>query len=307
MSKFQKSLMCCLLLAACMPVPGFASGDWVIDSELRVSEGGTWSSFLAGDRRVGEGGHVFVEGGRTWVDSEELNLNTRSLTLGGGFRPAEDYRLSGWYNHWGRSGDITSDSFTANLGWRGERLRVSVLPGSRFITLHGGAPAGEGDNGLPISTPGNNSDDNGDDDEGEVSEDFDLMGVSGGLRLSWDLTSDWQLAASGTWISYDEDPSLLASREGADRFSENAITLAQGFPEHRYSVELRRELGDWREIGLRLGRDRSAVDGIGATSASLRFLTPIGNSWDIEVETAVTRTGDFGSSLSAGVIFTWFP
>lgn len=286
------------------------TGDWVLDGELRVSEGGTWSSFLAADRRLGDGAYIFGEYGETRIDSEDLELDTRSVTLGGGFAPTETLRLGGWYTRWGRSGDITSDSLGGRVSWRGEPFRLSLLPGFRATTLHAGAPARDEDdgNGPPGGTPGPGGPGTEPGDDGpEVAEDFDLLAASLGLRGGLEWREYWHLTGSATFYSYDEDPAFLGSREGFEQLSTSGLTLAQGFPEHRYGLGVRRELEGWREVGLNLSRDRSAVDGMVAETARLHFLTPLGDAWDLRIEAGRTRTGDFPAGSFAGLTLSWYP
>ena len=297
-------------LLALLAAPASAS-DWVLDGELRVSEGGAWSSFLAADRRLDGGNYVFGEYGETRIDSEELDLDTRSLTLGGGLAPTDQLRLGAWYTRWGRSGDITSDSLGGRIAWQSNGWRLSLLPGLRATTLHAGAPAREeeeNDNGPPGETPGPGGPGTTPGEDGpEVAEDFDLVAASLGGRVGLEWREDWHLTASATFLSYDEDPAFLGSREGFEQLSTSGLTLAQGFPEHRYGIGLRRDLENWRELGFRLSRDRSAVDGMVAETASVHFLTPLGDFWDLRLEAGRTRTGDFPASSFAGVSLSWYP
>ncbi|MCP1727744.1 hypothetical protein J2T60_001744 [Natronospira proteinivora] len=284
------------------------AGDWAVDTSLGISEGGTWRSHLLVERLLGESSHIYTGLGQTRVDSDDLALDTRSLSLGGGHRLNENVSLGSWYERWGRSGDISSDSLNGRLSWRPGPYRLSLVPGFRWVTLHAGAPAAgpNGQGGGPpdhVDLPPVREGSDGE----ELAEDFDLLSRSLGLRFGRELGEDWRLRVSATWYDYDKDAATLATREGVENLSLSALTLAQGFSEHRYGLGVSWSFDEWRELGLDLGRDKSAVDGLYSDTLSLRYLTPVGRQWDMELELGAARTEGFGRSWFSGVHLSWYP
>jgi len=305
--RLARRILAALILMVGGPQTALAEG-WAVDASMGASEGGTWRSHLMVEKAVGQDSHVFTGLGQTRVDSDALALDTRSVSLGGGHRFQNELALGGWYERWGRSGDLTSDSLSGRLSWRPDPYRLSLVPGFRWITLHAGAPAAPGNGNGPgppdhVDAPPVRGGDDGE----EVAEDFDLLSTSLGLRFRRNLGDDWRVRLSATWYDYDRDAAALATRDGLENISLSALTLAQGFSDHRYGLGVSWLLADWRELSLDLGRDKSAVDGLASETLSLRYLTPIGRQWDLELELGAARTEGFDTSLFSGIVLSWYP
>lgn len=294
-----------LALLLLLPFPA-AAQFWTVEGEVRSSTADATSWLASVDRSIGENGLVFVTLVETRVDVEGADLDTSSQTLGGSWRMNERWRLSGFVERWGKSGDLVSDRVSATLSRDTETVGLSLTGGIRWITLAAGAPIGEPDpGGPPIDIPVDPGGGNGDGDQ--VAEDFDLQSRQLGLRGHWDITEAFTLAAGGSTYEYDRDASQLAARERVEQLNESAVSLAQGFLDRSLYIEGRYDFGDYRELSLSVGRDRSAVDGRTARTVSAAWIQPLGRAWDLRLEAGRTRTEGFDASRFGGISLTWYP
>lgn len=288
-----------------------SAGDWTAESEFRASDADSRSLMVSLDRTVGEQGLAFVSLGETWINGSENDLDTRRQSLGGLYRFDNDWRLTGFYERWGRRGDIVSDRVGASLARDYETVGFSLMGGWRGITLKAGAPVRSddagGNGGPPIFVPVNPGGDDDPEAGDTIAEDYEISAITMGARVRYRPTAQWTLAAGYSYYSYDRDPRQLAARDQLERFSTSSVTLAQGFLDRSIHVETRHDLGDYRELAVYLSRDRSAVDGRDADSLIVSFLQPLSPAWDLRLEAGRTQTEDFDASHAVGVGLVWFP
>lgn len=298
-----------LLLAGLLPVQ--AQAFWTIESEFRSSSADANSAYLSIDRSVGDNGLLYVSLGQTRVDTSGTDLDTSSQTLGGLYSVNDQWRLSGFYERWGRSGDIVSDRLGGRVSGEIGALDLSVSGGGRWITLEAGAPArtepGGGPGGGPPITIPVDPGGGGAGDDPTVAEDYDLVAGEAGLSLGWRFTESTSVSVGGSWTDYDRDPSQLLARDQLERLSESAVSLAQGFLDRSVYIDGRHDFGDYRELSLYIARDRSAVDGRTARTYSVSWIQPIADAWDLRIEVGRTRTEGFEASQFGGLSLTWYP
>lgn len=298
-----------LLLAGLLPVP--AQAFWTIESELRSSSADASSTYLSIDRSVGENGLFYVSLAQTRVDTSGTDLDTSSQTLGGLYRFNDRWRFSGFYERWGKSGDIVSDRLGGRVSGEIAAFDLSVSGGGRWITLEAGAPArntpgpgnGQG-GGPPITIPVNPG---GGGNDPTVAEDYDLVAGEAGVRMGWRATESTSVSVGGSWTDYDRDPSQLLARNQLERLSESAVSLAQGFLDRSVYLEGRHDFGEYRELSLYIARDQSAVDGRTARTYSVSWIQPVADAWDLRIEAGRTRTEGFDASQFGGLSLTWYP
>jgi hypothetical protein len=286
--------------------PGLVAQGWSLESQFRVSGEDTHSTFVGADYMTEDGALAFGGLGRTHAGASDLDLDTTTLSFGGGRLLNEAWRFTGWYERWGNSGDLTSDAVRMNLAWRGEPVQISTILGWRGIRLHAGAPArrGDGDGGGPGLIPVRPGP--GNDERREVAEDFELRALSLGLRVRGSMGDVWYWSAGATAHDYSGSPEELAVRDNIEGLSASALTLAQGFLDRSFDMGVRRELPGLREVGISLARDRSAVDGRNSNTLRSHFLTPLGDHWDLELEVGRTRTDNFDPVHFGGVFLVWY-
>ncbi|MDQ2070866.1 hypothetical protein [Natronospira bacteriovora] len=294
--------LCAFLLS-----PTGMAGDWVAESEFRASDADSRSFLISLDRTIGERGLAFVSLGETWINGSEQDMDTRRQSVGGMLRLDDEWRLTGYYERWGRRGDIISDRVAFILARDFDQWGFSANAGARWITLEAGAPARRDRNGAegpPINIPVNP----GDPDDGEViAEDYDTRAINLGLRLRYRPSEEWTFAAGFTHYDYDRDPTQLAARDQVERYSASAVTLAQGFLDRSVYLDARYDLGNYRDLSVYVSRDRSAVDGRDADSIILSYLQPLSAAWDLRLEVGRTQTDGFDASHSVGIGVTWYP
>jgi hypothetical protein len=287
------------------------AGDWTAESEFRASDADSRSLIVSVDRTVGEQGLAFVSLGETWINGSENDLDTRRQSLGGLYRFENDWRLTGFYERWGRRGDIVSDRIGASLARDYDTVGFSLTGGWRGITLKAGAPVRSNDEdnngGPPIFVPVNSGDEEDPEAGDTIDEDYKISAINMGARVRYRPTEQWTLAAGYSYYSYDRDPRQLGARDQMERFSTSTVTLAQGFLERSLYVETRHDLGAYREFALYLSRDRSAVDGRDADSLIVSYIQPLSTAWDLRMEVGRTQTEGFDASHALGVGLTWFP
>lgn len=309
--KVSGSTLFWLLLAFCGQAA--MAGDWTAESEFRASDAHSRSLMVSVDRSMGDRGLAFVSLGETWINGSDNDLDTHRQSLGGLYRLDNDWRMTAFYERWGRRGDIVSDRIGLSLARDYDRMGMSLTSGWRGITLKAGAPArtvadnGNENGGPPFNIPVNPGNGQDPDSGDTVAEDYDLRAINLGVRLRYRPSDQWTLAAGYTYYDYDKDPRELAARDQVERFSASAVTLAQGFLERSLHVETRHDLGGYRELSFYLSRDRSAVDGRDADSLIASYLQPLSPTWDLRLEIGRTQTEGFDASHVVGIGVIWFP
>ena len=121
---------------------------------------------------------------------------------------------------------------------------------------------------------------------------FDAHGI--GLTARFDLTESASLGFSGKSYDYSIDLRLDDSRPILDLLSFSRLSLINSHEDYPPIVTLGLDAGE-RNWALEAGTWRGAVDGGKTTSATLRFLTPIGRSTDVELGLGLDDSDLYGS------------
>ena len=122
--------------------------------------------------------------------------------------------------------------------------------------------------------------------------DFDAHGV--GLTTRFELTESVNLGFAGMTYDYSVDLRLDDNRGLLDLLSFSRLSLINSLVDYTAFVTLGLDAGE-RNWQLEAGTWRSAVDGGTTTSATLRFLTPIGRSSDVELGIGLDDSDLYGS------------
>ena len=108
---------------------------------------------------------------------------------------------------------------------------------------------------------------------------FDANGL--GLSIGFDLTSTVDVYISGMDYDYSVDLRLDDRRELLQLLTVSRLSLINSLVDFRASAALGFDLGDQR-VTLEFARWRGEVDGGDTSSATLRWLAPLGSRSDIE-------------------------
>ena len=199
--------------------------------------------------------------------ADRTDLVTHTLGLGVDQQFTSSLGGGLFYQHWGKPGDIMSNSYYANLYWQNTAWQVTVLPGFRRITLNT-----RSNPFVSIKLPNN--------------VEFDDRRL--GLRIDYTGLDNWLFEASTTRHDYTRNPSVLNRRTALLFFTGSALTLSQGFLSHSSTFRVERDFG-LTSLAMDYEIDRSAIDGTYAYTTDLDFETPISERFDMEIITGVTR------------------
>ena len=181
---------------------------------------------------------------------------------------------------WGDSGTVESTDYEAALYFRTDQWQVEVGYERREIDI---AYSFTGPLGREI--------------EGKAPLDAD--GVS--LSLNGTLTSRVRLFASATTYDYSRNLTVLPRVAALNLLSASTLTLANSFVDRVATIGFDAELGQ-KVFSVRIGQDRSAVDGSELSSFEAALLIPAGRRIDLELSLGRASSDVFEPSLYAGVL-----
>lgn len=260
-----------------------SSLPFILAGGVQSDAEGSASALVSADVGVTRSTWVSVATVATSSPSERAGLDTRSLSVGLDQRVA-DFGFSLGVERWGESGEIESDDWDLGISWRGDKLRLGagierrdfavtfqfVGPGGRTFSRESG---------------------------------FDADGAT--ARVSYELTPDWRLFASGRRYDYSVDLTLVPRLDVFRLLSTSTLTLTNSLVDYQYSVGVERELGD-KVLSATFGRDRSAVDKTVLETVDLGLLLPLAPRFDIELSLGVSNSDDFGSEVFGGVFLFFY-
>jgi hypothetical protein len=208
-------------------------------------------------------------GGNTVELPRRRSINTRFGRLG----------IDHWFDpvgvklevaYWGDSDVLDSRDWGGSLYWRSDRV---MLAGDyEYRDFRFTIPATQRFPGRTV--------------------DFDAHGV--GLTTRFDLTESLNLGFAGMTYDYSVDLRLDDNRGLLDLLSFSRLSLINSLVDYTAFVTLGLDVGE-RNWQLEAGTWRGAVDGGTTTSATLRFLTPLGRSSDVELGIGLDDSDLYGS------------
>ena len=173
-------------------------------------------------------------------------------------------------SYWGDSDILDSRDLGGSLYWRSDRV---MLAGDyEYRDFNFTIPA---TNQFPGRTV-----------------EFDAHGI--GLTTRFELTESARLGLAGMIYDYSVDLRLDDNRAILDLLSFSRLSLINSLVDHSAFVTLGIDAGEqsWQ---LEAGTWRGAVDGGTTRSATLRFLTPLGRSSDVELGIGLDDSDLYGS------------
>lgn len=172
--------------------------------------------------------------------------------------------------YWGDSDILDSRDWGGSLYWRSDR--VTLAGDYEYRDFRFTIPA---TNQFPGRTV-----------------DFDAHGI--GLTTRFELTDSVSLGFAGMTYDYSVDLRLDDNRGILDLLSFSRLSLINSLVDHSAFVTLGLDVGE-RNWQLEAGTWRGAVDDGTTRSATLRFLTPLGRSSDLELGIGLDDSDLYGS------------
>lgn len=188
--------------------------------------------------------------------------------------------IRGGVAYWGDSDTVDSIDWQGSVYWRGDKAMISADYEFRDFSVQ-----------LPAfnNFPGR-----------EVS--FDASGI--GLSTRFDLSDTVSLGLSGMDYDYSVDLRLTDNRPILELLSFSRLSLINSLVDYRANVALSLTTGKSR-WQFDVGRWQGEVDGGKTTSATVRFMTPLGERNDIEFGLGIDDSDLYGdvTFLSVYIFF----
>ena len=184
-------------------------------------------------------------------------------------------------SYWGDSDILDSRDWGGSLYWRSDRLTLAGDYEYRDFSFT--IPATEQFPGRTFY--------------------FDAQGI--GLTTRFELTDKASLGFAGMSYDYSVDLRLDDSRPILDFLSFSRLSLINSLVDYSAFVTLGLDVGE-RNWQLEAGTWRGAVDGGTTTSATLRFLTPIGRYSDIELGIGLDDSDLYGTATFFSVFLFFY-
>ena len=177
--------------------------------------------------------------------------------------------IRGGVSYWGDSDTLESIDWQGTLYWRGDKAMLGVDYEYRDFNVQ-----------LPAfnTFPGR-----------EVN--FDANGI--GLSSRFDLSETVSLGLRGMDYDYSVNLQLTDNRPILDLLTFSRLSLINSLVDYRANATLSFETGKSR-WQVDVGTFRGEVDGGDTTSATVRFMTPLGKSSDIEFGLGVDDSDLYG-------------
>ncbi len=263
---FWRSAVPLLLLAG----NAFAAEGFIVGGGLEAdSADGVAASAIAD---IGLTEQTWLTGAvaRNSVDGQSgLSIDTwyGDLSLDHWFDPAG---IRGGVSYWGDSDTLESIDWQGSVYWRGEKVMIGMDYEYRDFDVQ-----------LPAfnNFPGR-----------EVS--FDANGI--GLRTRFDLSETVSLGLSGMDYDYSVDLRLTDNRPILELLTFSRLSLVNSLVDYRANASLGLTAGKnrWQ---FDVGTFKGEVDGGETVSATVRFMTPLGQSSDIELGLGVDDSDLYGN------------
>ena len=182
--------------------------------------------------------------------------------------------------YWGDSDILDSVDYRGSLYWRGDKVTLSGEYEYRDFSF---------DVFRSDLRPGQDAQ-------------FNANGI--GLSARFELSESLDLSLSGIDFDYNVNLRIDANSPILDFLSVSRLSLINSLVDYRARVGLGIDAGNQR-WSLDIATWKGEVDGRRTNSATLRFLTPLGKSGDIELGLGVDKSRDFGSATLFS-IFLYF-
>ncbi len=260
-----------LLLLLCEPV--FAGEGYIVGGGIESDNADGLAGSLIGEFGLTEKTWLSAAAARNTVDrpdSTGIDSWYADVGIDHWFEP---FGVRAGLSYWGDQDTLDSTDYRGSIYWRNDRFSVAANYEFRDFEIDLLAS----DFG-PARTVG-----------------FDADGI--GLTARVEITDDVDFGVSGMDYDYSVNLRLDDNRRLLELLAFSRLSLINSLVDYRAYATLGVDVGE-RRWELDVGRWRGEVDGGKTTSATLRYLNPVGESADIEF-----ALGYDDSDLYGGVTF----
>lgn len=309
---------------------------WSLSLDTLGDDQGSRSFYLS--TAVQAGADTWLSGGygegRIRYDgAPDIDSKSAHLGLTQGF--AQDWSWGLDFSWWDDTGGTYNRALELPVGWEGEHWRLELAPGLREVRLE--APDVQGDLrkrdyddrtlGLRLTYSGwenwrlylaakqHSYDPKPAAGEEQLNRELDRLEDLAGL-LALARTGNEALVRlilqrnGNTRLLQILDSGGLAGLQQVLLYQSRRVSslssvqaLAQGLTDDLYVFEIAREFG-LNEVSYEYARSRYAVDGLPSETHTLRWLTPVGDYWDLMLQAGVSQAEGFDRTSFFGVSFT---
>lgn len=266
-----------LLLAG----PAWAAEGYIISIGAEVDNADASAGSLSGELAVTK---------NTWLSAAAASNSVdlpRGVTLDTVYG---DIGVDHWFDpvgvratisYWGDSDILDSRDYRGSLYWRNDKITLSGQYERRDFSF---------EVFRDTLRPG---------------QDFEFSADGLGLSARFKLSKSVDLSLSAMDYDYDVDLRIDANRPILDYLSVSRLSLINGLIDYRARISLGVDVGN-QHWSLDVARWKGEVDGREAHSATLRFLTPLGKTSDIELGLGVDRSSGYDTVTVFSVFFYFY-
>lgn len=309
---------------------------WSLTVDALGDSQGSQSLYFSAAVQAGEDLWLYGGWGEGEIQYDEAaDIRTESQNLGFSHYATEHWGWGLTFDHWEDTGGIENRSLELAVNWRNADWRFELAPGVRDVTLQ--APDARGDiasRDFDDRTLNLNFTYSGVEAWrfylSGTQHSYDPEPTSGEARLNEELGRLENLAALRALVANGNEQvvRMILQRNGNTRllqilnnqglaglnrllaYQSNRIgtlstvqALTQGLTDDQLVFAVTREFG-LHELSYEYASSRYAVDGLPSETHTLRYLMPVGDSWDLMLQSGVTRTEGFDSTTFYGVSLT---
>jgi hypothetical protein len=255
-----------LLFAA----PVWAAEGYVVGAGVDIDSGDALAGGLSGEIGVTE---------NTWL-SAVVAKTTTDLPRGTSLDTLyADFGIDHWFDpvgiratvaYWGDSDILDSIDYRGALYWRNEKVTLTGRLEHRdfsFDIFRGDLRPGQ---------------------------DIEFHSTGAGLSAAFQLGESVDLSFSAIDYNYDVNLRIDANRPILDFLTVSRLSLINSLVDYRARVGVGVDVGE-RRWSLDLATWKGEVDGRMTKSATLRFITPLGDRSDIDLGLGVDDSDEYGS------------
>lgn len=258
----------CLVLL--LVSPAWAIDGYVVGGGVESDDTGGLGMAAFTDIGLSKKTHLSLLVGQNSVDlPRDLELDTINGNIGLD-RVFEHFGFRLEFAYWGDNEILDSRDWRGALYWRNDSFTISGELEQRNF---------EFDIFRDDALPG---------------QDISFQARGYGLSTSFRLSDKARLSLRGINYDYNVDLQRAANRPIVDLLSVSRLSLINSLVSHRASAALSFDIGN-KVLSMNYGLWKVEADGTTTHSATLRFLTPIGKTRDIEFGLGVDDSERYGS------------
>lgn len=331
-----KKLVSIVCLLGLMGAAGAAEHPWSLTIDTMADSADAKSLYLSANIKLSDTNWLYLSGGAGAIESVFEDIDTNSATLGFTHDIGLHGSVSAYYDYWSDSTGLRSHQLQMPFYFGNDTVRMGLTPGYRRLTTdvldpQSGLPREETFKDLQLGaslsfTPGDwrfylsatQHKIEPDTDQYSSSTIGEELQQLGQLRVVAHLLREQNYAALNFYLQQNNLNGLrqLLINQGVDSFIQllqyqarqvnyltTVQTLAQGLSDDQWTVEIARSFG-LSELSLEHSESTFVLGNLKSKSNTLRFLTPMGDRWDLLLQYGVTQAEGYEDITYYGVSFT---